>query len=119
MAAKEKAKTVKKVKVQDDKKWAVIAFKGAQHLIHEGQEILFPHLKDSKEEPQVLLYVEKDEVQIGTPNLDNIKVKIEILEEIVKGEKIHVKKYKSKSRYRKHIGHRPQFTKVLIKSISK
>lgn len=121
MAAKEKVKkTVKVVKKEaSSNKWAVIAFKGAQHLVREGEEVLFPHLSENEEDPKVLLFVENEDVQIGIPSLDKIKIKYEIVEELAKGEKIHVKKYKSKSRYRKHIGHRPQFTKVLIKSISK
>ncbi len=40
-----------------------------------------------------------------------------IVEELVKGTKIDVIKYKAKSRYRKKIGFRPQFSRILIEDI--
>jgi hypothetical protein len=60
--------------------------------------------------------VDGDNVQIGMPTVEGMKVYADIVED-VKGEKIEVFKYKSKSRYRKHTGHRQKYTKVKINGI--
>lgn len=98
-------------------KYAALRISGKQYLASEGDEILVEgfDLKDIKIE--VLLFVEGEKVQIGRPLLDKINVKYKVLEEI-KGEKVDVVKYKSKSRYRRHMGFRPQYTKILIEKIS-
>ena len=45
-----------------------------------------------------------------------MKVYADVISE-VKGEKIEVFKYKSKSRYRKHTGHRQKYTQIKINGI--
>lgn len=100
-------------------KFAVIRIKGKQYRVSEGDEILVDKLKDvTKIEPEVLLLVDGDKIEIGTPLLTKIKVKIKVLVEFEKGIKIRVFKYKAKSRQRKHIGFRPQYTRLLIEKIS-
>jgi len=99
-------------------KYAVIRLKGHQYKVKEGEEILVDHLDSKKIEPEVLLISEGDKVEVGKPVINDEKVIIKIMEEEVKGEKIHILKYKAKSRYRKHTGFRPLYTKLLIEKIS-
>lgn len=64
----------------------------------------------------VLLHVDGEKVELGTPTLEGFKVYGTVIGE-VKADKIQVFKYKSKSRYRKLRGHRQQHTTVKIESL--
>lgn len=99
-------------------KYCVVKFSGKQYKVSEGEEILLDKVS-SKEDlnPQVLLYVDNDKVEVGRPQLDKVKVSFKILKE-EKGKKIHVRTYKAKSRYRRHIGFRPSLTRVVVEKIS-
>ena len=100
-------------------KYAVIRLQGHQYRVAEGDEILVNKISDIKKiNPEVLLFVDGATVKVGKPTLSDVKVKVKVLTEIEKGKKIDVLKYKAKSRYRKHIGFRPKFTRLLIEKIS-
>ena len=107
-------------------KYAVVKIKGHQYKVAEGQEILVDKLSlplhgklgKDKVEPEVLLVVDGDKVNVGKPTVKDAKIKIKIVKEEEKGEKIHVRKYKAKSRYRRHIGFRPKFTRLQIEKIT-
>ena len=100
-------------------KYAILRLGGQQFRVTEGQEILVNKLKDIKKiEPEVLLLVDEDKVNVGKPVLKNTPVKINVVEEIQKGGKVDVYKFKAKSRYKKHVGFRPQYTKLLIEKIA-
>lgn len=98
-------------------KYAVVRIKGHQYKVTEGEEILVDKLGKEKLEPEVLLVVDGEKVAVGKPVIKEAKVKIKVVKEEEKGEKIHVRKYKSKSRYRRHIGFRPRYTRLLIEKI--
>jgi len=98
-------------------KYAVIKYQGHQYKVAEGQELLIDKLLD-KSEPEVLLVSDDGKVKVGKPILKEAKIKIKILAEEVKGEKLDIFKFKAKSRYRRHTGFRPQYTKLLIEKIS-
>ncbi len=98
-------------------KYAVIKYQGHQYRVSEGEEILVDKLLD-KSKPEVLLFVDDGQVKVGKPILKEAKVKIKILAEEEKGEKLDIYKFKAKSRYRRHTGFRPQYTKLLIEKIS-
>lgn len=97
-------------------KYAILRVSGHQYKVEEGKEILVNRLTDKKLEPEVLLVVDGEKVEVGTPLVKGGPVKVKVLDE-VKGEKIHVMKYKSKSRYKKHTGFRPVYTKLLVEKI--
>ena len=100
-------------------KYAVIKTGGKQYKVTEGT-ILEVEKLDSDGKiyvfDEVLLIVDGDNVQVGAPTVEGIKVYADVIAE-VKGEKIEVFKYKSKSRYRKHTGHRQKYTRVKINGI--
>lgn len=68
-------------------------------------------------EPEVLLVADAGKVQVGKPVLKDVKVKVKVVTELEKGEKIDVYKFKAKSRYRKHTGFRAQYTRLLVEKI--
>lgn len=98
-------------------KYAVIKYQGHQYKISEGEELLVNKLsEDSK--PEVLLISEDGKVKVGKPVLKEAKIKIKILAKEEKGEKLHIYKFKAKSRYRKKTGFRPIYTKIQILKIA-
>jgi large subunit ribosomal protein L21 len=97
-------------------KYAVLRIKGRQYKVCEGDELLID--KAEKDVAyDVLLYVNDKKVEIGNPFVKNVEVTVKVLGE-EKGKKIDVLKYKAKSRYRKHIGFRPSYSRISIAKIS-
>ena len=99
-------------------KYVVLRLKGKQYKVSEGETFLVDKMIDTKAEPEILLTVDGSKVAIGDPTVKDAKVKLTITEQEVKGEKIDIFKYKSKSRYRKHLGFRPKYTKLLLDKIA-
>lgn len=98
-------------------KQAIIRLNKNQYKVFEGEELLVDKL-NNKTEAEVLFYSDDQSTKIGTPVLKDVKVKLEILDPEVKGRKLHVNKFRAKSRYRRKKGFRPVYTKIKIKTIS-
>lgn len=98
-------------------KYAVLKLGGKQYKVFEGKEILVNKLSPDQINYDVLLYKNGDGVRVGKPMLDDVKVSFKVVNEEEKGEKIEVYKFKSKSRYRKHIGFRPKYTRLMVEKI--
>lgn len=98
-------------------KYAVIAISGTQYKIEENQTITVDNLNlvegDTSSTDQVLLIVNDDKVEVGTPTVKDASVEFKVIKNY-QGEKIKVFKYKSKSRYRKTMGFRAQLTDIQI-----
>jgi len=99
-------------------KFAIIRLQGHQYKVSEKDEILVDFLGEEEPKAQVLMVSDGGKVNIGRPVLDEAKVSLKVLEPQVKGEKIYVSKYKAKSRYRRRIGFRPKYTKLLVQKIT-
>ncbi len=100
-------------------KFAVIRITGKQYRVTEGQEILVDKINDlDKVTPEVLLVADGEKVEVGTPVLKDAKVTVKVLVELEKGEKVDIFKYKAKSRERRHVGFRAQYTRLLVEKIS-
>lgn len=98
-------------------KYAVIRITGKQYKVEEGQEILVDKIVDPKKVGvEVLLVADGDKVSVGKPTLKN-EVKIKVITELEKGEKIEIYKFKAKSRYKRHTGFRAQYTRLLVEKI--
>jgi len=99
-------------------KYVVIKLKNSQYRVSEDEEILIDRLLEGEKlTPEVLLYVDGENMKAGEPNLDKVAVKLEVLGEEM-GKKIHVQKFRSKSRYRRKIGSRPKYTRIKVGKIS-
>jgi large subunit ribosomal protein L21 len=98
-------------------KYAVIRLKGHQHKISEKDEFLVDFIGEAKPEFETLLVVDGEKTKIGTPTVKNAKITLKNLGE-ERGKKMHVKKYKAKSRYRRKIGFRPKYTKLQVTKIT-
>lgn len=116
-APAKKTKAVKK----DSSLFAVIETGGKQYRIQEGDTISVEKLDDTKVGDKitfdsVLLIDDGAKTTLGTPIIKGKKVTAEIKEE-GKGKKIHVVRFKSKSRYYKKTGHRQPYMKAEIVKI--
>ncbi|HWA51933.1 MAG TPA: 50S ribosomal protein L21 [Patescibacteria group bacterium] len=98
-------------------KYAVIKIQGHQYRVSEGDEILVDKLPGDVAEAQVLMLSDEGKVTLGTPILEKAKVALKMIEPVVKGEKIYSAKYHAKSRYRRRIGFRAKYSKLLVQSI--
>ena len=100
--------------------FAVVQIQGKQYKVIKGDVITVERMEGATGESvsfdRVLLVSDKT-IKIGTPVVKGAVVKAKILAQ-EKGEKMEVRRYKSKVRYRKHIGFRPQITKLEIVSIA-
>ncbi len=79
----------------------------------EGQELAITALPETIAD--TLLIVDGDKVEIGEPSLGN-RVKVEVVGQ-EKGEKVHIRRYRAKSRYRRHVGFRPSLTRFKVVAI--
>jgi len=86
---------------------AVIKTGGKQYKVEEGDTLKIEKLSD----------IESKNLEFPDI-LNNKKVSATILEEVVKGEKIRVSKFKRKVRYRRTAGHRQKYTLIKIEKIS-
>lgn len=99
-------------------KFGVIELKQKQYKISEGEELQVDKISAKELEPKVLLLADDKKVTVGKPEVKGAKVKVKIIKEVEMGEKVRVLKFKAKSRYRRHIGTRPQYTRILIEKIT-
>lgn len=65
-----------------------------------------------------VLLVSDKSVRVGSPNVTGVKVQAKILSH-GRGEKVDVRRFKSKVRERKHVGFRADLTKLQIVSIGR
>lgn len=95
----------------------VIKTSGSQYLVKPGDVLELPNLNIKDGEAitfkEVLLSKVGDKLEIGTPLVAGATVKATVLKNF-QGEKVHVMKFKAKSRYRRTTGFRAQLTTVKI-----
>jgi len=101
--------------------YAIIAIGGKQYNVKEG-DVIEVEKQDAEKDSElvidnVLLTVEKDDVQIGQPFVKKAKVVTEVLG-ATKGEKVISFKYRKRKSSHWKKGHRQQLTKLRIKAIT-
>jgi large subunit ribosomal protein L21 len=100
--------------------FAVVEIAGKQYKVGLHDVLEVDHIESEVGKSlvfdKILMIADGDNTQIGTPYIDKNAVTAKVVEQL-KGDKIHVMRYKSKVRYRKHIGFRPMLTKLEIVSI--
>jgi large subunit ribosomal protein L21 len=98
---------------------AVVKVGGKQYLVAEKETLLVDLLPEGTKELTLdaLLVVDGDKTTVGTPTVKGVTVKANVVEELVKGDKIRVIRYKSKKRVHKENGHRQKYSKIEISSI--
>ncbi|MBO5602701.1 MAG: 50S ribosomal protein L21 [Prevotella sp.] len=102
--------------------YAIVEINGQQFKVEQGQKLFINHLRDAEEGQnvefdKVLLVDNEGAVTVGAPTVEGAKVVCEVINPLVKGDKVIVFKMKRRKDYRKKNGHRQQYTQVEIKSL--
>jgi large subunit ribosomal protein L21 len=99
--------------------YAVIEDRGTQIKVAEGDVIDIDVLSNGEKQPKTLTF---DRVllvgeKVGMPYVQGASVKADVVE-AVQGEKLHVLMYKRRKGQRRKIGHRQNYLRVKITSIT-
>lgn len=103
--------------------FAIIEDSGHQLRVEEGQ-ILAIDLRSDAEVGQTITF---DKVLLangggasilGGPSIDGATVEAEVVDDLVKGPKLEVQKFRRRKNSRRHTGHRQKYTGVRITSIN-
>jgi len=98
---------------------AVVKIGGKQFIVTEKETLLVDLLQEGTKELTLdaLLLIDGDNVTVGTPTVKDVVVKAKVIDDLVKGDKIRVIRYKAKKRVHKENGHRQKYSKIEIVSI--
>ena len=102
--------------------YAIVEIQGQQFKAEQGKKLFVHHMKDVEagktvEFEKVLLVDADGAVKVGAPTVSGAKVVCEVVNPLVKGDKVIVFKMKRRKDSRKRNGHREQFTELEIKSV--
>jgi large subunit ribosomal protein L21 len=102
--------------------YAIVEINGQQFKAEQGKKLFVHHIKNAEagktvEFEKVLLVDADGAVKVGAPTVEGAKVVCEVVNPLVKGDKVIVFKMKRRKDYRVRNGHRAQFTEIEIKSV--
>ena len=102
--------------------YVIAEIQGQQFKVEEGKKLYVHHIQNVEEgatvEIEKVLLADNDGVvTVGTPTVEGAKVVLEVVNPLVKGDKVLVFHKRRRKGYRKLRGHSEQFNKVVVKSI--
>jgi len=101
-------------------RYAIIEDGGQQYRVEEGQQLDVDYrdvsVGDELRFDRVLAYRDDDGLQVGRPLLDAACVTGKVVQ-IVQGPKLVVQKFRRRKNYRRKIGHRQLYARVVIEQI--
>lgn len=100
-------------------KKAVVKIGGKQFVVAEKETLLVDLLQEGTKELTLdaLLVIDGDKTTVGTPTVEGVVVTAKVVDDLVKGEKVRIIRYKAKKRVHKENGHRQKYSKIEIVSI--
>ena len=103
-----------------DMEYAVVETGGKQYTVHPGDTLQVEKLPSAPQETleldRVLLIARDGNVTVGHPLITGAKVKAEVVGN-GKAPKVTAFKYKNKTRYKRRVGHRQQYTQLKVTEI--
>ncbi len=101
--------------------YAIVEIAGHQYKIEKDQKLFVNRMENEAgselEFDQVFLLADGEEIKVGAPVVEGVKVKAKVLEH-VKADKIIVFKKKRRKGYQKLNGHRQPMTQIQIEEIT-
>ena len=101
--------------------YAIVEIAGQQFKVEKDQQIFVHRLGEeegAKVEFGTVLLIENDgKINVGAPAIEGANVSASVVRHL-KGDKVIVFKKKRRKGYKKKNGHRQDFTKVMIESIT-
>ncbi len=102
--------------------WAVVRYGGHQFLVHPEEKVVMNRLEEAEKAvirlPEVLLYADGGTIEVGQPLVAGVTVTAEVLTH-EKADKVVVRRFKAKSRYRRNKGFRQSVSTIKILEIKK
>jgi large subunit ribosomal protein L21 len=99
---------------------AIFQTGGKQYLVKVGDKIQVEKLEGQVGETlkfdQVLFTEDNDKIELGKPHISGVVIEGKILKQ-GRAKKVHVLKYRPKSKYRRKSGNRQHYTEVEITKI--
>jgi len=100
--------------------YAVVEQGGKQYRVAEGDTLRIEKTEGTPGDEivldKVLLLQDQEQIRVGKPFLEDIRVRAEILGQR-RAKKIIIFKFKRRKKYRKKNGHRQYYTGIRIKAI--
>ena len=97
--------------------YSIIELNNKQYKVEFGKPVLVDKIGTAGDEvkiEKILLFRDDDDnVKVGTPYIKGLSFKAKVVG-TVKGKKLRVFKYKRRKDYRRTIGSRPEFSKIVI-----
>lgn len=104
--------------------YAIIEEGGGQRWIQKDDVVLIDLIKEgqAKKGDQVkfdrVLLIGGDAAKVGQPLVKGASVTAEVIDPLVKGEKIYIQKFRRRKAFDKKTGHRQTYTRVKITAIN-
>jgi large subunit ribosomal protein L21 len=99
--------------------FAVFEDGSRQYRVREGDVVTVDYREADKgvrvEFPRVLLYQSNEDLRIGQPLVEGVRVLGEVVDQT--SIKLYIQKFRRRKNYRRLKGHRQPYTKVQIRSI--
>ena len=98
---------------------AVVKVGGKQYVVTEKETLLVDLLPEGTKELTLdaMMVIDGDKTTVGTPLVKGVAVKANVIEDLVKGDKLRIIRYKAKKRVHKETGHRQKYSRIQIASI--
>lgn len=100
---------------------AVVKISGKQYVVAENETLLVDRLPEGTKELTLdaLMVIDGDKSTIGTPTVKGVSIKADVVEELVKGDKLRIIRYKAKKRVHKEMGHRQKYSRIKVGKFGK
>jgi len=100
--------------------YAIVEIAGQQFRVEKDRKLYVHRLENEEgsdvEFDRVLLLDNEGSVQIGTPLIEGVKIKVKVLKHL-RGDKVIVFKKKRRKGYKKKNGHRQNLTQIQVEEI--
>ncbi len=105
--------------------YAIIEESGGQRKVQQGDAILIDLVNQGEAKEGDTITIDKvlvvgepgGSAKIGTPYVPGASVTLKITEPVVKGDKVVIRKFRSKNTYERKTGHRQRYTGATVESI--
>jgi len=101
--------------------FAIVQIAGKQYKVSIGTKLVVDRLDgkvgDALKFDRVLLLSDDKKTKMGNPIVKGVVVSAKVVAQKA-GEKIHIRRFASKVRHRRHVGFRPQETELEITAIT-
>lgn len=102
--------------------YAIVEINGQQFKVEQGKKLFVNHIQNAEsgqtvEFEKVMLIDNDGAITVGAPTVAGAKVVCEVVDPLIKGDKVLIFHKKRRKGYRKLNGYRHQFTQISVKEV--